>query len=232
MIQIKNNKIIEGDCLEQLDVLAKDSVDLVVTDPPYGIEYQSKHRDNKFDVLENDDKIDTSFIPKIERVTKPNSGLYVFTRWDVYPEWLEAIKASEFEVKNCIVWDKKIHGMGDLYESYAPQHEFIIYATKGNVELNGKRPTDIIREQRVSPEDLEHPTEKPVSLISKLIKNSSDKGDLVLDPFAGSGSTLVAAEKWDRNYIGIEIAEKFVELSKKRMKDSKSQKTITDLESL
>ena len=232
MIQIKNNKIIEGDCLEQLDVLPKDSVDLVVTDPPYGIEYQSNCRDNKFDVLENDDKIDTSFIPKIERVTKPNSGLYVFTRWDVYPEWLEAIKASEFEVKNCIVWDRKIHGMGDLKESYAPQHDFIIYATKGTLEINGKRPTNIIREQRVSPEDLEHPTEKPVSLIAKLIKNSSDKGDLVLDPFAGSGSTLVAAEKYGRNYIGIEIAEKFVRLARQRLKDSKSQKRITDLENL
>lgn len=232
MIQIKNNKVIKGDCLEQLDVLPKDSVDLVVTDPPYGIEYQSKHRDDKFDVLENDDVIDTSFIPKIERNTKPNSAIYVFTRWDVYPEWLEAVKDSEFEVKNCIVWDKKRHGMGDLKESYGPQHEFIIYATKGTVELNGKRPSDIISEERLNELDLEHPTEKPVSLIAKLIKNSSDKGDLVLDPFAGSGSTLVAAEKFGRNYIGIEIAEKFVRLARQRLKDSKSQKRITDLENL
>jgi len=231
---MQQNRVIEGDCLEQLNVLAKDSVDLVVTDPPYGIDFQSAYRSKteRFDKIENDDKIDTSFIPKIKRVTKPNSGLYVFTRWDVYPEWLEAIKASGFEVKNCIVWDRKIHGMGDLKESYAPQHDFIIYATKGTVELNGKRPTDIISKQRVNPGDLEHPTEKPVSLIAELIKNSSDKGDLVLDPFAGSGSTLVAAEKFGRKYIGIEIAEKFVRLSRQRLKDSKSQKRITDLQNL
>jgi len=228
------NKIFCGDCIEKLDIIPQNSIDLVVTDPPYGIDFQSSWRTEteQFDKLENDDKIDTSFIPKLEKVTKQNSGLYLFTRWDVYPEWIEAIKQSEFEVKNCIVWNRKIHGMGDLKESYAPQHDFIIYATKGKVELNGKRPTDIIPKQRVNPEDLEHPTEKPVSLISELVKNSSDKGDLVLDPFAGSGSTLVAAERHDRKYIGIEITEKFVELAEERLKESKSQKKITDLTNL
>src|SRR6056297_1591799 len=225
------NKVISGNCLQKLDSISDNSVELVVTDPPYGIDFQSSWRteSEQFDKLENDDKIDTTFIPKLEKVTKDNSAIYIFTRWDVYPEWYEAVKLSKFEIKNCIVWNRKIHGMGDLKSSYAPQHDFIIYATKGTVELNGKRPTDIISKQRVSPEELEHPTEKPVSLLSEVIKNSSDKGDVVLDPFAGSGSTLLAAQRHDRKYIGIEIKDEFLKLSKRRIKKSKEQKKITDL---
>lgn len=228
------NLIFHGDCIEKLDILPTNSIDLVITDPPYGIDFQNdwQNGDNQFEKMENDDKIDTSFIPKIDKVTKDNSALYLFTRWDVYPEWLKAVKQSDFKVKNCIVWDKVKHGLGDLQKSYAPTHEFIIYAVKGENEINGKRPQDIMRDRRVLHGEKQHPAEKPVSLISELIKNSSDKGDIVLDPFAGSGSTLVAAEIHDRNYIGIEIAEKFVDLARKRIKESESQKKITDLSSL
>lgn len=97
--------------------------------------------------------------------------------------------------------------MGDLKGSFAPRYEAIIFATKGRYELPGKRPDDLIACAKVGNQSLTHPNEKPVALLEQLIEATTIPGALILDPFAGSGSTLAAAAKTGRQYIGIEISD-------------------------
>jgi len=105
--------------------------------------------------------------------------------------------------------------MGDLQGSYAPKHEFVIFAHKGRRILNGFRYADIIKAKRTGNEY--HPTEKPVDLLALFIKASSDVGEIVLDPFMGSGSTGVACIKTGRKFIGIELNQNYFSTAVKRI---------------
>lgn len=98
-----------------------------------------------------------------------------------------------------------MHGMGDLKGEFAPQHELMIYATKGRYEFKGKRPKTIYRTQRVAAELLIHPNEKPVNLLRAVIRDISTKGELIYDPFCGSGSTVKAAKIENRVFLGSEL---------------------------
>lgn len=107
--------------------------------------------------------------------------------------------------------------MGDLKGSFAPRYEAIIFAVKGRYELPGKRPDDLIACAKVGNQRLAHPNEKPVELLEQLIVATTVPGALILDPFAGSGSTLVAAAKKCRQYVGIEIDEQYSKLAAARI---------------
>jgi len=194
-----------GDCREilpQLDVKA----DLVLTDPPYGIDYQSSRR------------IDWARKPKIQGDTefplwlfdiKPSKAMFVWCRWDILPKLPPP--------RSFIVWDKGVHSMGDLKHEYGRQWEACAFYPQPNHEFN-YRPVDIIRCKRVPPEQLTHPNEKPIGAITPIIK--ANKGDLILDPFLGSGTTAVAAKILGRRCIGIEIEEKYCEVAVKRLAQS------------
>ena len=140
-----------------------------------------------------------------------------FTSPDTQQVFVDALRLGGLTVKSVIVWDKKTHGMGDLKGSFAPRYELIIFATKGRYELPGKRPDNLIACAKVGSNSLTHPNEKPVALMEQLIKATTAPGALILDPFAGSGSTLVAAAKTGRRYIGIEIDEQYSKLATARV---------------
>ena len=114
------------------------------------------------------------------------------------------------------MWDKKGARHGRLERIFAPRYEAIIFATKGRYELPGKRPDDLIACAKVGNQSLTHPNEKPVALLEQLIEATTIPGALILDPFAGSGSTLAAAAKTGRQYIGIEIDEQYSKLAAAR----------------
>ncbi len=130
---------------------------------------------------------------------------------------MAAIREAGYDIKSQVIWDKMIHGMGDLEGEFAPQHENIVYATKQRWTWPGSRPKSILRFQRVMPERLMHPNEKPVELLCELISCLSNAGDLVLDPFCGSGTTCVAAKMLGRRYIGIEISEEYCRVARERL---------------
>lgn len=95
--------------------------------------------------------------------------------------------------------------MGDTKAAFAPSHENIVFAVKGKYSFPGSRPKDLVTFPKINSSKMVHPTEKPVGLLANLISSVTKPGDLILDPFAGSGSTLVAAKKTGRRFIGIEL---------------------------
>jgi len=212
-----------GDCLERMKEIPDSSVDMVLTDPPYGMNYQSNRRTatEKFSKIVDDDNLDwlDYFCEDLHRVMKNNSAAYVFCSWhkvDVFKITIERY----FKVKNLLVWVKNNHGSGDLKGAYAPKHEFVFFVHKGRCLLRDGRRPDILEFAKVSGSKLVHPTEKPVSLLERLIKDASDGGDTVFDPFMGSGTTGVAAKNLNRNFIGIELDEGYFKIAEERINNA------------
>ena len=202
---IQDNTIIHGDSLTILREMETESVDAIITDPPYGINYVSQ----KGESVKNDNAPFIWFLYDAYRVLKRGESgrgtLACFTRWDVQQTFIDAMQLAGFKVKSEVIWDKVYHGMGDTKAAFAPTHENIVFAIKGKFSFNGSGPKDIITVPKLSSNQMIHPTEKPVPLLASLIAAITKPGDLILDPFAGSGSTLVAAKKTGRRYIGIEM---------------------------
>ena len=214
MIDIK-----QGDCLQLMKDIPDGSVDLVLTDPPYGMKFQSNHRKEKYDKIENDNSIDwlDMFVDETYRILKLDTAVYCFCSWHNIDAFKNAIE-RRFKIKNIIVWEKNNTSMGDLKGSYAPKYEFVIYAHKGRRLLNGFLHADIIKAKRTG--NRYHPTEKPVDLLELFIEKSSDAGNVILDPFMGSGSTGVACVNTGRSFIGFELDTKYFEIAKQRIDDA------------
>lgn len=213
-----------GDCLEVMGEIPDGSVNVVITDPPYGIDYQSAWRTDKTlwkPKIQGDTEPFIGWADEVSRIVK--NAIYLFHRWDKQEEFIGEITKAGFSIKSQLIWDTVIHGIGDLFGAYAPQHENIIFATKNRFKFPGKRPQTIIKQRRVLPKDLLHPNEKPVALICKLIGDSTTKGDTILDFTMGSGTTGVACVQTERKFIGIEIDPKYFEIAIKRIEDAQQQ---------
>ena len=115
--------------------------------------------------------------------------------------------------------DKVYHGMGDTKAAFAPSHENIVFAIKGKYSFPGSRPKDLVTFPKINSSKMVHPTEKPVGLLANLISSVTKPGDLILDPFAGSGSTLVAAKKTGRRFIGIELDDDYFVTAQRRIEE-------------
>jgi len=219
-IEIKENSIIHGDSLTVLREMASESVDAIVTDPPYGINYVSQTGAR----IQNDKSPFIWFLYDAFRVLKSGSSgqgtIVCFTRWDVQQVFIDAMKLAGFQVKSEVIWDKVYHGMGDTKAAFAPTHENIIFAIKGKYAFPGHRPKDVFTFPKINSSQMIHPTEKPVGLLADLITAVTKPGDLILDPFAGSGSTLVAAKKTGRRFIGIELDDEYYGKAQRRIEEA------------
>jgi site-specific DNA-methyltransferase (adenine-specific) len=200
-----------GDCREVTRDLPSESVNLVLTDPPYGMNYDSGysgatvHLDGTRLCL----RMYRELLPLVSRVMADGSHFYWFTRWDVWPDAYDCI-APHIPVRNALVWDKGHPGMGNL-QVYGYSFEMAVFAAKGKRALNGGRPNSVFPVKPVPHAHRVHPTEKPAALVEDWIRRSSFTGEVVFDPFAGGGSTLLAAAKWGRRAVGIEIDERYCE---------------------
>ena len=153
-----------------------------------------------------------------QRVLKNGGHVYCCTDWRTYP-FLYPILLKYLTVRNLIVWDYEWIKAGNYYR---PRHEFIMFATKGKSEIIITRTEPDVWEMRrvsVSSNRL-HAAQKPVELMERMIKNSSAEGELVLDPFLGSGTTAIAAMKLKRRFIGFEIDERYFGIAKKRIDEA------------
>lgn len=213
---IENITLINGDCLVELQKIPSESVDLVVTDPPYGMSFQSNFRQKQYERIENDDSLEwlDGFFDECHRTMKANTHIYSFCSFHHVDRFKQSM-ARLFEVKNILIWEKNNTGMGDLEGDYAPQYEMILFGSKGRRTLNGNRDSNILPCYRTG--NKLHPTQKPLELISYLIGKSSEVGQVVLDPFLGSGTTALAALQNGRGCIGIEKDEGYFRTAKDRV---------------
>lgn len=238
------NTIVCADALEYIKTLPDASVDMVFTDPPYGhnnnnngdliqrweaalarpLGYGSNPRPIANDGAEANDLF-KAILPELNRVLKKGSVICCccggggpdpqFARWSL---WIDEV----FEFKQMIVWDKGPMGMGWHYRR---SYETVLVAVKKGAKCRWYDDTNavenIIRPKqgvpKIIPSADEHPTQKPVSLSDFFIRLHSQPGDLILDPFAGSGTTLVAAQQLGRHYIGCDLSAEYVEMARKRL---------------
>ena len=217
---MKGIELYEGDCLELMKNIPDGSVDLVLTDPPYGMDFQSNFRKEMYSKIENDKCLGwlENYVDECFRILKDNTAVYFFCSWHNVDIFKQAIE-KKFKIKNILIWEKNNTSMGDLKGSYAPKYEMIIFAHKGRKLLNGFRYADIIKANRTG--NKFHPTEKPVALLEFFIKNSSNENAVVFDGFMGSGSTGVSCINTNRNFIGIELDKGYFDIAKKRIEESR-----------
>ena len=205
-----------GDCLERMKEIPDGSVDMVLTDPPYGMDFQSNRRNEKYAKMKNDSCLNwlDFFSDELFRVSAENTAHYVFCSFHNVDKFKQSLEKN-FKIKNILIWEKNNTSMGDLKADFAPKYEMIIFIQKGRRLINGKRDPNIMRFNRTG--NKLHPTQKPVDLIEYLIEKFSDKGDTVLDPFMGSGSTGLACVNTNRRFIGIELDPDYFAIAKQRI---------------
>ena len=192
------NAVLHGDCVQLLRRLDRASVDFVLTDPPYLVNY----RDRTGRSIANDDNAAwlCPAFAQIYRVLKPASYCVSFYAWNRIHLFMDAWREAGFRPVGHIVF-RKSYASSVGFLRY--EHEAAYLLAKGDVHRPAKPIADVIPFRYT--ENRLHPTQKPVSALMPLIDAFCPPGGIVLDPFAGSGSTLVAAKRLDRRYIGVEL---------------------------
>ncbi len=226
------NKVIEGDSLNKIKELPDNSVDLVITSPPYdnieGSGYSKGKKDVLFLKLYSD--FFDGILNEIHRVLKPTGQFYLnlksgtINKTLVTPHWIEFLDSfKKFKLKSYIIW--KYSGSFDSTKvRFHLDYEIIYHLSKTdditiNYEEDEKDPLTSVWYIPHFISNRLHPVQMPEALAEKIIKRGSKEGDLVLDMFAGSGTSLVCAKKLKRNYLGYEINPEYVEIINKRLNE-------------
>lgn len=173
-------QLYQGDCLEEIKKIPDKSVDLVLTDPPYGIDFQSSWRTEKekrHAKIANDKKPFIDFIKEIPRVIKESGAVIVFSRWDVQQKFMDEMERCGMKPKGVLIWHKGGGGMGDLKKAWAADYETAIFWAKEKFEFQRGRPgSSVIKSAKVPPEKLTHPNEKPVELLRFFMDETCPRG--------------------------------------------------------
>ena len=225
--KLGNHRLMCGDStsIDAVDkLMAGQKADMVFTDPPYGMSYGGgraagstkkgalvkAHGEIIGDDMRGDDLLAMikDAVGSSVASKKEGGGLYCCFTWRTYAEFEAALASIGLEVKACIVWDKKSIGLGQ--SNYRPQHEFIFYCD--GQWFGDKAQSDVWYMSRGATGDYVHPTQKPVELVERAITNSSKGGDIVLDVFGGSGSTMIACEKIGRHSRLMELDPKYCDV--------------------
>lgn len=220
------NQVLQGDCTRVLRQLPDECIDLVVTDPPYGVCYQDSfgrkvaHDDDLSQVL-------GAFVD-VYRVLKPNTLCVSFYGWSQIDAFFGAWRQAGFRPVGHIVWAKD-YATRSRFLNY--RHEQAYVLAKGRPSLPAK-PIDDIQPWTYSGNP-DHPTQKSEHILTPIIEAFTQLGDIVLDPFAGSGSTLVAAAMTGRRFVGIELEQKYCAIAQTRLasiEHSRARLTAEDFE--
>jgi DNA modification methylase len=209
--------LIQGDCLEKMQYIPDKSVDLVLTDIPYdGVNRESNGLRNldkgKADIMTIELK---DLIPELLRINR-GSG-YIFCGWGQISEIIDILKERKLSTRLC-VWQKTNPSPMNGQSIWLSGVEYCIYWKNKNATFNEYCKNVVWNFP--SGRNKIHPTEKPLKLFEYLINVSSNEGDTILDPFMGSGTTIVACKNLNRNGIGIELDQAYFEIAKKRIEET------------
>ena len=216
------------DAIEWLKTLDNDSVDLIVTDPPYRVQqhgssglsgiFKTKTGDEKelnSKLFQHNEVEVTDYASELFRILKPDNHCYVMTNDYNLKNFLNVFAEVGFHFTKLIVWDKQ-NKIANPY--YMQQVEYILFMSKGRTkQINNCGTSNLLSISNIQNKNNDHPTEKPVELMEILIKNSTKEGDLVLDPFVGVGATPLACQNLNRNFIGCEIDKKYYDTAMERL---------------
>lgn len=250
------NHVYQGDCISGMQEIAPGSVDLVITDPPFGIEFKAKRQNynrKSSRVLEGYNEIKGkdyyeftyNWLQGVKQALKPSGSVYIFSGWNYLKDILIALDELEFITVNHIIW-KYQFGLVTS-RKYVSSHYHCLYVclddklrkfhpysryakdektdSGGSAHYKDKEDVWVINKEYWNG-DLKTPTKLPSEVIRKILAYSSDPGDLVLDPFMGSGQVAVVSKAEKRNYIGFEIVPDYHALIEKRL--SSGQYRIKD----
>jgi DNA modification methylase len=218
LFEIGEHRLLCGDSTDS-DAVAKlmngKIADMVFTDPPYGVSYQSNMRtkSDKFEVLKNDDVFITEWINNLPLFS--NGFVFVWTSWKVLKDWIE-ICSQIGELSNLIVWDKGGGGIGDLKKTFSTDFEIALVYHR-SAEIKGKRLGSVWSVGKDGANKYLHPTQKPVGLAAMAIENILTINKICLDFFLGSGSTMVASHQLNRKCYGMELDPKYCQVIVDRM---------------
>jgi site-specific DNA-methyltransferase (adenine-specific) len=207
-LQTQTGKLHHGDARALIDQ-APLGFHLLLSDPPYGVEFRSHRRvtSRKKDAIANDGKQEalsllSDILAKSHPLMAEHATCLIFTSWRNEPEFRRIVESAGFTVRGSLIWVKHNHGIGDLTGAFAPRHERIIHAVKGNPKLI-RRCDDVLHGK--DRQNSQHPHEKPRDLLRQLIEATTEPGNVVVDPFCGTGNVLLEAYSLGRDFFGIEL---------------------------
>ena len=223
-----NHRLMCGDStsIDAVDKLMDGKMaDMVNTDPPYGVSYQSNMRtkSDQFDVIANDDV----FLDIAPVIAACSTGwVFVWTSWKVITTWIDMFEGFGYPT-NQVIWSKGGGGIGDLKKTFSSDYETALVWHRG-AELTGKRIGSVWKVDKDGASTYMHPTQKPVALPEEAIDKTTRQGDLVLDLFGGSGSTLIACEKTNRVSYNMELDPKYCDVIIKRWQEFTGKQAINE----
>ena len=225
-------RLINGDCLEYMKSIPDNSIDLILTDPPYNISQYStgniplpgrealNNDIAKWDDIPLEPK---DFLEDFKRILKPDGNIFVFTSYNLIGKWHEVFDPN-FDTFQFFIWHKTNPAPKIYKNGFLNSCAMIICLWNKGHKWNFSNQNDMHNFFESSicmpPErlrDPKHPAQKPIGLLSHIIKIASDPGDIVFDPFMGVGSTCVAAKMCERKFVGCEIDKKYFDAAKKRI---------------
>ena len=226
------------DCIDGMDKIESYSVDLVLTDPPYNVDYtnKSKHLANLGKSRDKQVKRDKSYIGadfpytqfafKLKDVMKHNSHLYLWCGDDQMFDWYPKLKYAGFKFRCLLFWIKNKQTFNlSMAFNYCYKSENCMFWVRGSKKLRKVGLNNLFKYN--CPNNTIHPTQKPIGLFEELIINSTNEGDLVFDPFMGSGTTAVACMRTNRHFIGFEISPEYHKIIENRINNEKISPKIT-----
>lgn len=212
MTSFTPNTIYTADAAKLLPSWPTGSVDLLLTDPPYGND--TTYGTGRRRIIGDEHPLlGLQVVASCYRLMKRNATAYVFCgakHIGFIEDFL--MRYTRFRIRELLIWDKRQMGLGLKFRR---SFECILVLEKGKPVYRGSALPTLLSVTRVSA--ALHPHTKPLPLLERLIAASSDLGDVVLDPFAGSGSTLVAAARLGRRYVGVEVAPEYAEIARVRV---------------
>jgi DNA modification methylase len=238
---IGNATLYQGDAIDIMDTLER--VDAIVTDPPYcsGSVSEASRSAAKGQGLRSEnikklgwfvgDNMGTAGLVFLLRsvafgalrILSPEGSMLVFCDWRMVPNLAPAIESAGLRYQNMVAWDKGVMGLG---LGFRAQHEIILHFTAGSPKYHDLGTANIVKAARVSADDREHQTQKPVDLMQRLLRVVCPPGGTVLDPFMGSGSTGVAAAAEKMHFIGIERDPEHFDTACERLRMANAQQSL------